>query len=100
MELAARRAFAEVGVEAARVEDIARAAGLSKASFYVYFQSKDALFEKLVSAFFEVCQTCSDERHAAMLDLGARLGTCDAEDWATRSPRFKEFSALDHAYTL
>lgn len=100
MEQAARRAFAEVGVDSARVEDIARAAGLSKASFYVYFESKDALFEKLVAAFFEDLESCSDERHAALQDLSARLGPCDAHDWATRSPRFDAFSTLDHGYTL
>lgn len=100
MELAARRAFAEVGVDGARVEDIARAAGLSKASFYVYFENKDALFEKLVGAFFQDCQTSADERHQAMQELSARSGACDAEDWATRSPRYQDFAALDHEFTL
>jgi hypothetical protein len=28
------------------------------------------------------------------------IGPCDAQDWATRSPRFERFSALDHHYTL
>lgn len=100
MEAAARRAFAEVGVDAARVEDVAHAAGMSKASFYVYFESKDALFASLVARFFGACQACSDERHRAMQDLATALGPCDAGDWATRSPRFREYAGLDHRYTL
>jgi AcrR family transcriptional regulator len=100
MEAAARRAFAELGVDATRVEDLARAAGMSKASFYVYFESKDALFASLVARFFEACQQCSDERHEVMQALGCEIGPCDANDWATRSPRFLRFSALDHTYTL
>ena len=56
MEAAARRAFAEMGVDATRVEDLARAAGMSKASFYVYFESKDALFASLVAAAIPVAR--------------------------------------------
>lgn len=100
MERAARLAFAQVGPAAARVEDIARAAGLSKAAFYTYFESKPALFDALVGEFFEALTTCSDERHAAVQALSESIGPCGAEDWATRSPRLMQFSALDHAYTL
>jgi AcrR family transcriptional regulator len=100
MILAARRAFAEVGVDATRVEDVARAAGLSKASFYVYFHSKDALFRELVSAFFADCQQCADERHLAAQELSLRIGPCEAFDWAQRTERFQRFSALEHTYTL
>lgn len=100
MVAAARRAFAEVGVEATRVEDVARAAGLSKASFYVYFHSKDALFRELATAFFADCKACADDRHQAMQDLAGRIGVCDAHDWAQRTERFQAFTAVDHSYTL
>lgn len=100
MEQAARRAFAEVGLAAARVEDIAHAAGLSKAAFYLYFESKNALFEALVREFFDACTRCADERHAATRELTERIGACDARDWATRSPRHQQHAALDHAHTL
>jgi AcrR family transcriptional regulator len=100
MERAARRAFAEVGVEAARVEDIARAAGLSKASFYVYFESKDALYQRLVGEFFAACTSTADARHAAIAALGREIGHCDARDWAERTPRYQRFASLDHEYTL
>lgn len=42
--------FTERGFEAARVEDIAKRAGLSKAGVYLYFPSKMALLEALVES--------------------------------------------------
>ena len=41
---AARAAFAEGGLEGARVDDIARRAGINKQLVYHYFGSKDGLF--------------------------------------------------------
>ena len=54
---AARRVFIEKGYLAARVEDVARAAALSKGAVYFYFDSKRALFDALVEA--EHAQTLS-----------------------------------------
>ncbi len=42
--------FFERGFSAARMDDIAARAGLSKGSIYLYFDSKDALFTSLVEA--------------------------------------------------
>jgi len=42
--------FTERGFEAARMEDIARRAGLSKAGVYLYFPSKTALLKALIEA--------------------------------------------------
>lgn len=47
---AALAEFTERGFEAARMEDIAKAAGLSKAAIYLYFPSKMALLEALIEA--------------------------------------------------
>jgi len=47
---AALDAFTEQGFEAARMEDIAKRAGLSKAGVYLYFASKIALLEALIDA--------------------------------------------------
>src|SRR5215469_12534829 len=47
---AALAEFTERGFEAARMEDIARRAGLSKAGVYLYFPSKDALLKALIDA--------------------------------------------------
>ncbi|MFM2163191.1 MAG: hypothetical protein RLZZ383_2703 [Pseudomonadota bacterium] len=45
---AARECFHASGFHAARVEDVAKRAGLSKGAVYFYFPSKDALFLALV----------------------------------------------------
>ena len=47
---AALAEFTERGFEAARMEDIGRRAGLSKAGVYLYFPSKMALLEELIEA--------------------------------------------------
>lgn len=47
---AALEEFTERGFEAARMEDIAKAAGLSKAAVYLYFPSKMALLEALIES--------------------------------------------------
>lgn len=47
---AALEEFTERGFEAARVEDIAKRAGLSKAGVYLYFPSKMALLEALIES--------------------------------------------------
>lgn len=47
---AALEEFTARGFEAARMEDIAKAAGLSKAAIYLYFPSKMALLEALIEA--------------------------------------------------
>jgi AcrR family transcriptional regulator len=46
----AREVFLERGFDAASMGDIARAAGVSKGTLYVYFQNKEDLFAALVSS--------------------------------------------------
>lgn len=47
---AALAEFNERGFDAARMEDIARRAGISKAAIYLYFKSKTAVLEALIEA--------------------------------------------------
>lgn len=49
--LAAMQVFAARGFADARMEDIAEAAGLSKGTLYLYFDSKDAVIEAILNAF-------------------------------------------------
>jgi len=74
---AARAVFVEKGYMAARVEDVAKRASLSKGAVYFYFSSKRELFMALVQeehentySFLERAE--QDERPAAvkLLDLG------------------------------
>jgi AcrR family transcriptional regulator len=46
--LAARRIFAEKGYHAASITDIIDAAGVARGTFYLYFESKRAIFEEIV----------------------------------------------------
>lgn len=47
-----RKAFAEHGVEAASVQQIVRAAGVSQPSFYNHFESKQELAKEMVAEFY------------------------------------------------
>lgn len=44
---AAERLFAERGIDATTVEDVTRAAGVAKGTFYLYFESKDHVLAAL-----------------------------------------------------
>jgi AcrR family transcriptional regulator len=59
----ARRVFIEMGFDAASMNDITRAAGVSKGTIYVYFANKEELFEALIE----------DERKKMFGDLYSAL---------------------------
>lgn len=48
---AARQVIARDGFEAARISDIAKAAGTSLGSFYTYFETKEQVLERLIEDF-------------------------------------------------
>ena len=47
---AALAVFSRVGYAAAKIDDVAEEAGVSKGTVYLYFESKEALFEAMVKA--------------------------------------------------
>jgi AcrR family transcriptional regulator len=47
---AARKCFINKGFGATRIEDVAKGAGVSKGTVYLYFDSKEALFEAVMRA--------------------------------------------------
>lgn len=49
---AAAKVFAADGVQGARMDDVAKEAGLSKAAIYLYYKNKDALVLALLEQFF------------------------------------------------
>ncbi|MFM5953032.1 MAG: TetR family transcriptional regulator [Novosphingobium sp.] len=51
--LAARDVFSARGFSGTRMDDIARAVGISKAALYLQFASKEAMFEALVTELIE-----------------------------------------------
>jgi AcrR family transcriptional regulator len=82
--------FADQGFHAARVDDIVKAARTSHGTFYVYFASKEALFDELVT---EVGAEMT-ELVAELPDLSGRDGTARAalRDWLERFGAFYERS--------
>jgi AcrR family transcriptional regulator len=50
---AAVEVFASKGYTATRVSDIVREAGVAQGTFYLYFRSKQAIFEELIDTCFE-----------------------------------------------
>ncbi|MFS0557101.1 TetR/AcrR family transcriptional regulator [Brevibacillus sp. 179-C9.3 HS] len=57
---AAASEFAEKGFHRTRVSDIVSAAGLTQASFYQYFDSKEGLYQQLTSTFVARLQELAD----------------------------------------
>jgi AcrR family transcriptional regulator len=75
---AARAEFSRRGLEQARVEDIARRAGVSKGAFYLHFRSKEEAFgqilQRLLGALEENAhrRAEAEERYAAEAPPGDR----------------------------
>ena len=76
----ARRVFLASGFDAASMNEIARIAGVSKGTLYVYFDSKEALFAALLrhDKREQVEQLCrfdavQADLRTALVDLGVRL---------------------------
>jgi AcrR family transcriptional regulator len=78
---AARAEFGRHGPEQARVEDIARRAGLSKGAFYLHFRSKEHAFELLLQRFLSALEEHARRRHAAEEALGAPPAFDDEVAW-------------------
>jgi AcrR family transcriptional regulator len=68
---AARAVFADKGVTGATVSDIAEAAGVAKGTFYLYFESKDALLGALKRRFVD----------DLIAEASRFFGKVDREDW-------------------
>jgi AcrR family transcriptional regulator len=60
---AAARVFAVKGYHGSSVDDIAEAAGISKGTFYLYFESRKDAFVELVESFFDEFARILKENH-------------------------------------
>ncbi len=84
---AALDVFAAKGFAAARLDDVARAAGVAKGSIYLYFKSKEDLFEAIVKstigvvlANFEQAVAVSPASASEMLRMMGRVIANAIED--------------------
>jgi AcrR family transcriptional regulator len=70
---AAREEFAARGLEGARVDRIARSAGVNKAMIYYHYRSKEQLYETIVRQFLETVRTFLDRVLTDETDLESLL---------------------------
>lgn len=71
LEVAAEE-FAQKGYFHTKISDIVKRAGLTQPSFYLYFESKDAIFQELVDLFRNrLSELTSNSRVQSGLDLPA-----------------------------
>ena len=70
---AAAKVFATKGFVATRMEDIAKAARLAKGTLYLYFQSKDAIYQATVQQAVTKLAALTDERVRKESDLAGKL---------------------------
>lgn len=96
---AALEVFAECGVAAARLEDIGKRAGVSKATIYLYFPNKEALFREVIRSTV-VSAIESGERAVEAFSGSATQVFVEYMRgyWAfIRAPRFTPIFRLVHA---
>jgi len=70
---AARAEFARHGQAGARVDRIARSAGVNKAMIYYHFPSKEALYDETVAGFFAVVAAELKQRLEAGISIEERV---------------------------
>jgi AcrR family transcriptional regulator len=72
---AARIEFARRGLERARVEDIARRAGISKGAFYLHFRTKEAAFQEILQRFLGALEEHARARRRAESRFEQEIGS-------------------------
>jgi AcrR family transcriptional regulator len=74
---AALEVFAEKGFVAAKLDDIARKAGISKATLYLYFDTKEEIFravaQSAVASLLEALESQSEGTDAPFAELAPKL---------------------------
>jgi AcrR family transcriptional regulator len=97
---AARAEFARKGLRGARIEDITSACGVSKGSFYLHYESKEALFGELVEAFTVAMRQVTSSRRDALTAFLDEHGPISRKDQAQRTARYRELLELEAAHDL
>jgi AcrR family transcriptional regulator len=70
---AAAKVFATKGFVATRMDDIAKAARLAKGTLYLYFQSKDAIYQATVQQAITTVAALTEQRVRKESDLAGKL---------------------------
>ena len=70
---AADELFGEVGFDAVSVRDVAERAGVKKALVFYYFESKEDLFEQVLTRYYDAHRRALEEAFEVEGDLRARM---------------------------
>lgn len=70
---AATKIFGNKGFEATRMDDIANAAGIAKGTLYLYFRSKDSIYQATVEQAVVELSVLTEEHVAAVDDFAGKL---------------------------
>ncbi|HET7550250.1 MAG TPA: TetR/AcrR family transcriptional regulator [Gemmatimonadaceae bacterium] len=96
---AALEVFSEHGLAAARLEDIAKLAGVSKGTIYLYFPNKEALFSEMVREMVGESITSAEIRITGGTDSAAdKYASYMSAVWdQIRSPTFHKLHRIVEA---
>lgn len=99
---AAFQLFSDQGLEGARLDDIARIAGLSKGTIYLYFPSKEELFRAVIEAkvisVIEAAEQDAERRAAEEITAAEELRGLMTRQWChLRAPTYLAMYRLVHA---
>jgi len=87
---AARQVFIERGLDRAKVEDITRAAGLSKGAFYLHFKTKDDAFKEILGSALAELGTILGEVEGSRAEWSAKPYPELIEQWFDKDLRLFE----------
>lgn len=88
---AARKEFWRHGIHKARIEDITTSSGLSKGSFYLHFESKEALFRELVVQLTTGMDTLLSDRMRLEREFFEKSGPVKKRELEEGSARLGDF---------
>ena len=75
---AALEEFSAHGFEAARLDDVARRAGIAKGTIYLYFSDKETLFQELVRS--EISPVIGALEHVSQVEAPIQIGRASCRE--------------------
>lgn len=99
---AAFQIFSDLGLEGARLDEIARLAGVSKGTIYLYFPSKEELFRAVIEAkvisVIEAAEQDAERRSGDTVSADEELRVYMSRQWDhLRAPTYLAMYRLVHA---
>jgi AcrR family transcriptional regulator len=95
---AATKVFGAKGLEGTRMDDIAAEAGVAKATVYVYFRSKDEIYEAVVEQALAQILGLTEKHVASATDFAGRLSAFIAvriSYWREKQTLYRVISSLN-----